>query len=115
MVQKTLKERIAAGRQKYMETCFACHQSEGQGIANAFPPLSKSDYLNSDKQRAIKSVIRGLTGEITVNGVTYNSVMPAQALSDEEVAEVLTYVYNSWGNNKSIIQTKDVEAVRNSH
>jgi len=115
VIQKTLSERIASGKQKYMETCFACHQSEGQGIANVFPPLAKSDYLNADKKRAIRTIINGLSGEITVNGSVYNSVMPSQALSDEEVSEILTYVYSTWGNNKTVVSPSDVKAVRNEH
>lgn len=94
----SISERMEFGKAAYMQTCFACHQPEGQGIPNAFPPLAKSDYLNADVNRAIDIVLFGLTGEITVNGQKYSSVMPAQSLSDEEVANVLTYIYNSWGN-----------------
>ena len=90
----SVDERIKLGKQIYSQTCFACHQSEGQGIAGAFPPLAKSDYLNADVDRAIGIVLHGKTGEIVVNGETYNSVMTAQTLSDEEVANVLTYIYN---------------------
>jgi len=95
-----------------MQTCFACHQAEGQGIPNAFPPLAKSDYLNADVDRAISAVINGLTGEITVNGKKYNSVMTRQMLSSEEVADVLTYVYNSWGNNKTVVTKEMVDKVK---
>lgn len=109
---KTLAEQLEHGKQKYMETCFACHQAEGQGIAGAFPPLAKSDYLNADVKRAISSVIKGLSGEITVNGEVYNSIMPAQTLSDEEVADILTYVYHSWGNNKTVVSEAQVKAAR---
>lgn len=98
---KSMAEKMEFGKNIYMQTCFACHQGEGQGIANAFPPLAKSDYLNADVNRAIDIVLYGLSGEITVNGNKYNSVMTAQSLSDEEVANVLTYVYNSWGNSKA--------------
>ena len=91
-----------------MQTCFACHQAEGQGIAGAFPPLAESDYLNEDVNRSIDVVLKGLQGEITVNGETYNSAMPAQNLSDEEIANVLTYVYNSWGNSKKEVKAKEV-------
>ena len=83
-----------------MRTCFACHQAEGQGLPNAFPPLAGSDYLNADVERAIDIVLHGKTGEITVNGKKYNSVMTKQELSDEEIANVLTYVYSSWSNSK---------------
>ena len=110
---KTLAQQMEHGKQKYMETCFACHQAEGQGIAGAFPPLAKSDFLNADVKRAISTVLKGLSGEITVNGDTYNSIMPAQALSDEEVADIMTYVYHSWGNKKTVVSEAQVKAIRN--
>lgn len=109
---KTLTEQLEHGKQKYMETCFACHQAEGQGIANAFPPLAKSDFLNADVKRAISTVVKGISGEITVNGEIYNSVMPAQDLSDEEVADIMTYVYHSWGNNKTVVSESQVKMAR---
>ncbi|QNM86450.1 nitrite reductase, copper-containing [Polaribacter pectinis] len=110
---KTLAQKIADGKQVYMKTCFACHQAEGQGIPNAFPPLAKSDYLNADVKRAIGIVLHGKTGEITVNGKKYNSIMTKQTLTDEEVADVMTYVYNSWGNNKTNVSVKTVKEVKN--
>jgi nitrite reductase (NO-forming) len=110
---KSMAERMEFGKQTYMQTCFACHQAEGQGIPNAFPPLAKSDYLNADVNRAIDIVLHGKTGEITVNGEKYNSVMTAQTLSDDEVANVLTYVYNSWGNKKTEVTPAMVKKVRN--
>ena len=110
---KSMAERMEFGKASYMQTCFACHQAEGQGIPNAFPPLAKSDYLNADVNRAIDIVLHGKTGEITVNGEKYNSVMTAQTLSDDEVANVLTYVYNSWGNSKKEVTPAMVKSVRN--
>jgi len=97
----SLSDKMEKGKTIYNQTCFACHGSTGAGIAGAFPPLAESDYLNADVHRAIKAVKRGLSGEITVNGNAYNSMMPPQNLSDEDVANVLTYVYNNWGNNKT--------------
>lgn len=113
--EKTLAQKIEAGKQIYTQTCFACHQANGEGIPNAFPPLAKSDYLNADVKRAIDIVLHGISGEITVNGQKYNSVMTKQALSDEEVADVLTYVYNSWGNNKTNVSVNSVVEVRSTH
>ncbi|MDQ3016516.1 MAG: copper-containing nitrite reductase [Bacteroidota bacterium] len=104
----SLDERIAAGKNIYGKTCTACHQANGEGLANAFPPLAKSDFLNADSQRAIQIVLHGLSGEIVVNGNKYNSVMPSQQLSPAEVANVLTYVYSSWGNSKHDITTETV-------
>lgn len=109
---KSFDEQMKFGKQIYGQTCIACHQAEGQGIANAFPPLANSDYLNADVDRAIEAVLYGLSGEITVNGNKYNSIMTAQMISQEEVANVLTYVYNSWGNNKTVVTTEMVKKVK---
>lgn len=95
---ESMKERMELGKKIYMQSCFACHQANGEGVTGVFPPLAKSDYLNADMNRAIDVVLNGLSGEITVNGTKYNSVMTSQRLSDEEVANVLSYVYGSWGN-----------------
>lgn len=110
---KSVEEQIEFGKKVYMQTCFACHQGEGQGIPNAFPPLANSDYLNADVKRAIDVVVNGLSGEITVNGEKYNSVMTKQLLSSEDVANVLTYVYNSWGNSGEVVTEAMVEKVKN--
>lgn len=94
----TKEERIKLGENAYKTNCMACHQSNGQGIPSAFPPLAGSDYLNADPNRAIRVVVHGLNGTVKVNGETYNGVMPALQLGDEETANILTYLYNSWGN-----------------
>ncbi|WP_103071608.1 copper-containing nitrite reductase [Aquimarina sediminis] len=114
-VAMTLEDKMEYGKATYMQSCFACHQAEGQGIPNAFPPLAKSDYLNADVNRAIDIVLNGKSGEITVNGEKYNSVMTRQDLTDEEISNVLTYVYNSWGNSKKEITASMVASRRNAH
>jgi nitrite reductase (NO-forming) len=111
----SIEERIALGKHIYTQTCFACHQAEGQGIPNAFPPLANSDYLNEDVDRAIDIVLNGKSGEITVNGKKYNSVMTAQSLTDEEIANVMTYIYSKWGNNNTEVTPMDVARVKNKH
>lgn len=111
-VNLTKSELIETGKKIYMQACFACHQANGEGVANAFPPLAKADYLNADENRAIDVLLHGLSGEITVNGKKYNSIMPSQQLSDSEVAAVLTYVYNSWGNKGSEITPEMVSKRR---
>jgi len=110
---KNFDEQMKFGKQAYMQTCVACHQSEGQGIPNAFPPLANSDFLNADVDRAIGIVLHGKTGEITVNGQKYNSVMTRQMLSPDEIANVLTYVYNSWDNSGEVLTKEMVVKVRN--
>lgn len=109
----TLEERISEGKSVYAKTCFACHQPSGEGLPNAFPPLAKSDYLNADVNRAIDIIIKGKTGKITVNGKEYNSVMTAQQLSDEDIANVLTYIYSTWGNSKKVVTPEMVKARKN--
>jgi len=109
---KTVAEHVKAGKELYGRTCLACHQSEGQGIPNAFPPLAKSDFLNANPERAINAVLHGLSGEVTVNGKKFNNVMTSQNLTDNEVASVLTYVYDSWGNNKTVVTPAMVKTLR---
>ena len=109
---KNKAERIARGKGKYTAVCSACHQPTGVGIPAAFPPLAKSDYLNADKNRAIGTVVNGLSGEVVVNGNKFNSVMPKLDLSDEDIANVLTYVYSEWDNNGSEVTPAEVKAVR---
>jgi len=112
VVNKTPAQSIADGKAIFSRTCVACHQSEGQGIKAVFPPLAKSDFLNKNKDTAIDAVLFGLKGEITVNGEKYNSVMPSQSLSDQEVADVMNYVYNNWGNDKTIITPAEIKKRR---
>ena len=112
VIAKTPNQSIADGKAIFGRTCLACHQSEGQGIKGVFPPLAKSDFLNNNKEKAIDAVLFGLKGEITVNGEKYNSVMPGQALSDQEVADVLNYVYNNWDNNKTFVTPINVRERR---
>lgn len=106
------QERVELGKAVFDNNCAACHQPNGTGIPKAFPPLAKSDYLNEDPTRAIKAILHGLSGKITVNGETYDSVMPAVALNDEQVANVVTYVLNSWGNKGGEVTPDQVKAAR---
>ncbi len=110
----TMQARLVRGGQVYMQTCFACHLPDGKGIPNVFPPLASSDYLLADRDRAITTVLKGLTGPVTVNGVTYNSAMPPQEalLGEQQVADVLTYVLNSWGNKGGEVSVDDVRRVK---
>lgn len=100
------------GEEIYKQNCQACHQANGEGLPNAFPPLAKSDYLLSDKQRAIKQVINGSNGEITVNNKKFNGVMPPQMLSDAEISEVLNYVLHTWGNSGETVTADEVKSLR---
>ena len=109
----TKAEQIAAGKQLFTGTCSVCHQANGEGLPNVFPPLAKSDFLAADPKRAMTIVTHGLTGKITVNGHEYDSVMPPMAqLTDDEVANILTYVLNSWGNPGGQISKEEVAKAR---
>ena len=108
-----LSERVQAGAKVFEIACSACHQPTGQGLPGAFPPLAGSDFLLKEPKRAIDIVVKGLQGEVTVNGVKYNSVMPAMTqLSDQEIADVITYVLNSWGNKAGSVNVTQVAAAR---
>lgn len=109
---KNKAERIALGETIYTSNCIACHQPTGVGIPQAFPPLAGSDFLNADKIRAIKTVSGGLQGSVTVNNQEFNGVMPAWNLTDEEIANVLTYIYNNWGNSKLEVTPEEVNEYR---
>ena len=94
-------------------TCSACHQPTGLGIPGAFPPLAGSEWVNGPVENLIRIQLRGLMGEIEVKGVKYNSVMPPNAtMSDDQIAEVLTYVRNEWGNKGSAVTPDMVKALR---
>lgn len=108
-MQKFAKYMIQ-GKQLYVTHCSNCHQEQGDGLGKLFPPLAKSDYMLTDIPRSICAIKKGLKGEITVNGKTYNQAMPASdQLSNLEIAEISTYIYNSWGNEKGIINLDKVE------
>ena len=100
------------GKRVYTQTCVACHQAEGQGLPGVFPPLAKSDFLMADKPRAITALLQGLSGPVSVNGQTYNGVMPPVMINDDQVAQVLTYVRNSWGNEGEAVTLEEVRKVR---
>lgn len=108
----TKEIQMERGKKVYLSSCFACHMASGEGLPNVFPPLAKSDFLVADKDRAIKTVVRGLTGPITVNGKPYNNMMPPQDVSDDQAADVVTYILNEWGNNGGTVSAADVKRVR---
>lgn len=110
---KDFDERMIAGKSIYTQNCAACHQVDGQGLKGAFPPLAKSDFL-SDRKSVIKAVLNGRQGKITVNGQVYDGIMPALGLDDEDVANVLTYINNSWGNKSDEFKPSEVNSLRGS-
>lgn len=111
----TKEMQAEKGKQVYMGLCFACHQPDGKGLPNVFPPLAGSDFLLADRERAVRIVLKGLTGPLTVNGKKFDSAMPPQeaALTDAQIADVLTYITNAWGNSGDAFTTDQVKAIRN--
>ncbi len=105
----TKEDQIKAGGLLFNGTCSVCHQPNGAGLPNVFPPLAKSDFLMANKERSIDIVLNGLTGKVTVNGAEFNSVMPPMSQhTDDEVANILTFVRNSWGNQGEAINKDEV-------
>lgn len=113
-----LQAQITAGQQVYNTVCFACHQPTGLGLPGMFPPVASSDWVGKPKpDRLIRMVLHGFMGPITINGAPFNSpapLMPPQgaALSDDQIANVLTYVRNSFGNKASAVSPAQVKAIR---
>lgn len=109
----TVQEQSAAGKALFNGTCSVCHQANGEGLAGVFPPLAKSDYIAADPKRIINTVLHGLSGKVTVNGKEYNSVMPPMnQLNDDGIANILTYLLNSWGNPGGKITADEVKLMR---
>jgi mono/diheme cytochrome c family protein len=104
-----------AGKAVYMRVCFACHQPTGLGLPGAFPPLAGSSIVTeADPGKIIRIVLHGLQGPIEVKGVKYNSMMPPHGpqLKDKEIADVLTYVRNTWENKATAVTVEAVAEVR---
>jgi nitrite reductase (NO-forming) len=109
----TQEIQIEKGKRVYLQNCAMCHQADGKGLPNVFPPLAPSDYLMADKTRSVGVVLRGLSGPVTVNGQRYDGIMPPQVtLNDEQIAHVLTFIRNSWGNKGEAVTIEEVKAVR---
>lgn len=109
------KATMDRGAKVYKGYCSTCHQANGQGLSTIYPPLAKSDWFkNTPKEKVIEAVVYGLKGPITVNGKKFNGVMnplPSN-YKDEDIAAVITYVYNSWGNPGTVVTVADVQKVK---
>lgn len=104
-----LKQYKIEGAKIYNRYCTNCHQSDGKGLGTLYPPLASSDYLLSDLPRAACIIKHGLNKEIIVNGTAYNQMMPANDLTNLEIAEVLTFITNQWSNNAGLSGVKEVD------
>jgi nitrite reductase (NO-forming)/hydroxylamine reductase len=109
-----LEQILARGEATFGETCAACHRLNGQGMPGVFPPLAASDFISSHpKSEVIATVLQGRSGLMTVNGVEYNNIMPGMShLSDEEIADILSFVYASWDNPGHAVVAQEVAALR---
>ena len=96
---KPLEQSIEDGALIYKDFCLQCHMAKGKGVPGSFPPLAQSDYLKNNLTKSIQALKYGMRGPIKVNGEAYDGLMVAQGLDDEEVADVLNYILNNWGNN----------------
>ncbi|MCF0040251.1 c-type cytochrome [Dyadobacter fanqingshengii] len=109
------KDKPVAGGKVYSVYCSACHQRNGMGDSQRFPPLGGAEWVTGDKERLIKVLLKGLEGPLEVKGQSYNNVMPQHSfLKDEEIAEVLTHIRSNFGNNASAVTIDEVAKTRSS-
>lgn len=100
------------GKKLYDLHCANCHQEDGLGLGKLIPPLNPSDYMSQDVPRTVRLIKYGIKGDIEVNGITYNGIMPANPrLTNMEIAQISTYIYNVWGSNKGLIEAGEVEKI----
>ena len=98
------------GKKIYTALCTNCHTDQGEGLGRLIPPIGKSDYLMKDLGRTARIIKFGQRGPITVNGVVYNQPMPANPkLTNLEIAELITYISNSWGNAAKGITIEEIQ------
>lgn len=113
IAQTALIAAKTRGKIVYTTYCMPCHQADGNGVPNLNPPLVKTSYVLGDKTKLIGIVLNGLNQEIEINGETYNGVMASHDyLTNQEIADVLTYVRNSFGNKAALITPQDVKLAR---
>ena len=111
--QPSAQASIKRGQKVYESTCVVCHQKNGRGVPRLNPPLVKTKYVLGSKSQLVQIVLKGLNQPIEVEGETYNNIMPSLAqLTDEQIADVLTYVRNSFGNKASAVTPAFVKAER---
>ena len=105
--KKPLEQSIADGKEIYNDFCVQCHLDNGEGVSGVFPPLAKSDYLLNNIEMSIRGLKYGLSGPIVVNGEEYNGVMQNQGLDNLEIADVMNFILNNWGNESKEIITEN--------
>ena len=114
-IQKSKSESIKNGAELYRDFCYRCHGFNGEGQTDLIPPLKSSDYLLNNIDLSIAGLKYGLKGKIIVNGKSYNSYMAYQGLENEEIADIMNYILNEWGNNsEELITFERVDKVEKS-
>ena len=111
--KKPLEQSIADGKEIYNDFCIQCHLDNGEGVSGVFPPLARSDYLLSNVEMSIRGLKYGLSGPIVVNGEEYNGIMQNQGLDNLEIADVMNFILNTWGNEYKEIITENQVAIIN--
>jgi len=111
--QTSIKASLERGKKVYETYCLTCHQDDGGGVPKLNPPLIKTSYVSGDKKKLIKWVLQGTTDKIAIDGKFYsNNMAPQDNLKDDEIADVLTYIRNSFGNKGSAVTPVEVKTVR---
>ena len=105
--KKPLEQSIADGKEIYNDFCVQCHLDNGEGVSGVFPPLARSDYLLSNVEMSIRGLKYGFSGPIVVNGEKYNGIMQNQGLDNLEIADVMNFILNNWGNESKEIITEN--------
>lgn len=112
--QNKFQKYLIQGRKLYQVNCASCHMEDGMGLKKLIPPLANSDYLKAKQTESIKLIKQGATHNITVNGISYMPTMPPHPnLTHLEIAEIITYINNSWGNEYGFVDGKQVEKYLN--
>lgn len=110
---KPPKAVMDRGKALYEKECLSCHQVDGLGVQRLNPPLAKTKWVLGPKSKLITIVLNGLTDPIEIDGDSYNNPMPPHLyMNDQEIADVLTYVRNSFGNNAVAVTPAEVKKVR---
>ncbi len=100
------------GEQLFVQHCSNCHQKNGKGLGLLYPPVNQSDFIDGNFEKVLCIIRNGINGEIVVNGNNYNKEMPPiPTLTDLEIAEITTYLYNTWGRNKGIVEVQEASKI----
>jgi len=102
---------IQDGKKVYDTYCISCHMENGMGVEGAFPSLVKTGNL-SDKNRLVKIILQGMRGPLKVNGISFDGEMAGIEMTEKEVADVINYIRNSWGNKAPLVQVAEIPAAK---